>query len=210
MTGVSRATAHAAPVRALARHRRVLGAVCAALALTGAVLVLKPPPAPSTEVLVAARSLDALSALSPSDLAVRSLPREAVPDQALGPGDDPAGRSLTGPVARGEVLTRARIAEPVARAYGPGMVAAPVRLPRALPDGLVSPGSRVDVLAAGGAGGARPARTVVEDRPVVSVAEPDSAGTSAGALVVLAVRPAEARDLAGHAAASRLSVALRS
>ncbi|MUL42333.1 Flp pilus assembly protein CpaB [Streptomonospora sp. PA3] len=205
----------AAPLRALSRYRRALGAVCAALALTGAVLLLRPPAAPSVEVLVAARSLDALSPLSPGDLAVRALPLDAVPQQALGPGDDPAGRSLTGPVARGEVITRARIAEPPARGYGPGLVAAPVRLPQALPPRLLHPGSRIDVLAApdadmaGLGGGAPPARTVVEDRPVITVSEPDAAAGTQGALVVLAVRPDEARALAGHAAASRLSVALR-
>ncbi|KIH96429.1 SAF domain-containing protein, partial [Streptomonospora alba] len=194
---------------------RALGAVCAALALTGAVLLVRPPPTPSTEVLVAARGLDALSALSSGDVAVRALPSEAVPEQALRPGDDPAGRSLTGPVARGEVLTRARIAGPVARGYGPGLVAAPVRLPEDVPTGLLHPGSRVDVLAAGRedaaafGGEPRPARTVVEDRPVISVFEPDAAAGAGGVLVVLAVRPDEAGALAGHAASSRLSVTLR-
>ncbi|GAA1758620.1 SAF domain-containing protein [Streptomonospora arabica] len=205
-----------APLRALARLRRPLGALCAALALTGAVLLLRPPPAPATEVLVAARRLDALSPLAPGDLAVRALPPAAVPEHALRPHDDPLGRSLTGPVTRGEVLTRARIAGPPAHGRDPGLVAAPVRPTGTLPDGLVHPGSRVDVLAAAGGGAAPlggeapPARTVVEDRPVVAVEEAGASGAeSAGPLLVLAVRPAEARALAGHAGTSHLSITLR-
>ncbi|MDT0303162.1 RcpC/CpaB family pilus assembly protein [Streptomonospora wellingtoniae] len=205
-----------APLRALSRLRRPLGALCAALALTGAVLLLRPPPTPATEVLVAARRLDALAPLAPGDLAVRALSPAAVPEHALRPRDDPLGRSLTGPVTRGEVLTRARIAGPPAGGYGPGLVAAPVRPAGTLPDGLVRPGSRVDVLAAPGGdaalhrGEAPSARTVVEDRPVIAVEEPGAAdAASAGPLLVLAVRPAEARALAGHAGVSRMSVTLR-
>ncbi|GAB3437773.1 hypothetical protein GCM10027570_00370 [Streptomonospora sediminis] len=211
------------PLRALSRYRRPLGALCAALALIGAVLLVRPPPEPATAVLVATRALDALSPVASGDFAVRALPPAAVPAHALGPGDDPVGRSLTGPVTRGEVLTRARIAEPPARGYGPGLVAAPVRLPDQGPAALLRPGSRVDVLAAardpgfagdagvagGGAGGSPPASTVVEDRPVIAVPQAGADTGTGGALFLLAVRPDEARALAGHATASRLSVTIR-
>ncbi|MBV2361988.1 SAF domain-containing protein [Streptomonospora nanhaiensis] len=212
--------------RLLARWRRALGAACAALALTGAVLLLRPTPAPTAEVWVAARPLTALEPIAPGDLILRALPAGAVPDGALEPSHPTVGRSLSGPVGRGEVITRARLADPPARGHGPGMVAAPLRVPDPGVVDLLHPGSRVDVLAApadpavataadfGGTGGpaAAPAVTVVEDRPVIAVPDPGSGGGlgggSPGGLVLLAVRPDEARALAGHAA-GLLSITIR-
>ncbi|WP_333486340.1 Flp pilus assembly protein CpaB [Streptomonospora mangrovi] len=194
-------------------------------------LLLRPPPAPTAEVWVAARPLTALEPISAGDLAVRTLPVHAVPEGALSPARSAVGRSLSGPVGRGEVITRARLADPPARGHGPGMVAAPLRVPDPGVVDLLRPGSRVDVLAAApdpaaaGFDGARfggpaaaPAVTVVEDRPVIAVPgpRPDSgagsgggAGGPPGALVLLAVPPHEARALAGHAAGDLLSITIR-
>ncbi|MCK9870951.1 Flp pilus assembly protein CpaB, partial [Nocardiopsis dassonvillei] len=79
----------------------------------------------------------------------------------------------------------------------------------------LSPGSRVDVLAAGGSGDLAPARAgpaveVVSDRPVLALPEEESSGGGeGGALIVVAATPVEARSLAGHAAGSRLSITIR-
>src|SRR5690606_29224452 len=116
------------PALAVARHRGALGCACAALALAGALLVLRPAPEPVEQVLVAARDLSPRSPVGASDTAVRPIPRGAVPDGALPAESDPAGRSLTGPVRRGEVLTTARFADPPAADYGGGLVAVPVRI----------------------------------------------------------------------------------
>ncbi|WP_067972134.1 SAF domain-containing protein [Nocardiopsis trehalosi] len=203
--------------RLLARHRRLLGAACAALALTGAVLLVRPPPEPAARVVVAARALDARAPLSTGDLTTRTVPARLVPDHAVPAGADLAGRSLAGPLARGEILTRARLADPPARHHGDGLVAAPVRLADPGAAALVRPGSRVDVLAAAdpsadpsaafGAGPAPPAATVAADRAVIAVPEP--AADSHGALLLLAVTPAEARALAGHTPAGHLSITIR-
>ncbi|WP_017585523.1 CpaB family protein [Nocardiopsis ganjiahuensis] len=209
------------PLRLLDRHRRAVAAVLAALAAISAVLVLRPPPEPSTEVLVAARDLDAADPLSEGDLTALVLADRAVPDgalepQAVSPGKDAAGLSLNAPVRRGEVLTDARLSDPPALPYGPDLVAVPVRVADPGAVGLLSPGSRVDVLAATGheeLGGppsrAGPAVEVVGGRPVLAVPAESDRGGEGGALILIAATPEEARALAGHATTSRLSVTIR-
>ncbi|GAA1469659.1 Flp pilus assembly protein CpaB [Nocardiopsis exhalans] len=224
------------PLRLLDRYRRAVAAVLAALAAISAVLVLRPPPEPGTEVLVAARDLDAASPLSGDDLTSLLLPDRVVPDgalrpkttapeadsageAALSPPPGPVGLLLNAPVRRGEVLTDARLSDPPALPYGPDLVAVPVRVADPGAVGLLAPGSRVDVLAAtgpgdlGGLGGpparAGPAVEVVGDCPVLAVPAEDDRGGEGGALVLIAATPEEARALAGHATTSRLSVTIR-
>ncbi|WP_344076539.1 Flp pilus assembly protein CpaB, partial [Nocardiopsis metallicus] len=209
-------------------------AALAGLAAISAVLVLRPPPEPGTEVLVAARDLDAASPLSGEDLTSLLLPDRVVPDGALRPetvapeadsadkavpSPGPVGLLLNAPVRRGEVLTDARLSDPPALPYGPDLVAVPVRVADPGAVGLLTPGSRVDVLAAtgpgdlGGLGGppvrAGPAVEVVGDCPVLAVPAEDERGGEGGALVLIAATPEEARALAGHATTSRLSVTIR-
>lgn len=190
------------------------------LALAGTVLLLRPPPEPTVDVLVASRDLTATAPLGDGDTVARSLPRHAVPQGALRPGTDPTGESLTSPVLRDEVVTTARLADPPADEYGDGMVATPVRIVDSGVVAMLDPGSRVDILAAGGdpfggdlgeteAGPAGPATRVVSDRPVIAVpGEDDSVAQDSGALILVAVRPEEARSLAGHSAADQLSVSI--
>lgn len=219
------------PLRLLDRYRRAVAAALAALAAISAVLVLRPPAEPGTEVLVAARDLDAASALSRDDVTSLVLPDRVLPDGALrteasAPGTDPAsgaalapdpvGLRLNAPVRRGEVLTDARLSDPPALPYGPDLVAVPVRVADPGAVGLLTPGSRVDVLAAAGPGdlGGPPVRAgsaveVVGDCPVLAVPAEDDRGGEGGALVLIAATPQEARALAGHATTSRLSVTIR-
>ncbi|MFC3994773.1 RcpC/CpaB family pilus assembly protein [Nocardiopsis sediminis] len=226
-----RGTAPHRAARVLARYRRTAGAVCAVLAAVGAVLLIRPPPAATTDVLVAARDLNGVAPIASGDLVARSLPAAAVPDRAVPAGSDPSGRSLAGPMSRGEVLTRTRLADPPAAAHGPGMVAAPVRVADPGVVALLHPGSRVDILAAAsdplsadlGGGPARPAETVAADRPVIAVpgrggsgtgpggsgVEAGGSGADTGGLLVVAVTPREARDLAGYAVAGSLSITIR-
>ncbi|GAA0991304.1 MULTISPECIES: SAF domain-containing protein [Nocardiopsidaceae] len=200
--------------RLLDRHRRVVAALLAAAALLSAVLAVRPPPEPAGLVLVAARDLDATSPLAAGDLAPRPLPSDAVPDGALPADTEAAGLSLTSPVRRGEVITDARLSDPPAGPYGPGLVAVPVRVSDPGAVGLLSPGSRVDVLAAGSPDEFAPVRAgpaveVVSDRPVLALPAESDRGGGGGALILIAATPAEARSLAGHATASRLSITIR-
>ncbi|GAB3484086.1 SAF domain-containing protein [Nocardiopsis coralliicola] len=216
------------PVRAalaLSRHRRGLAALCAGLALVGALLVVRPPPERVEHLVVAARDLSPLDPVAADAVRTARIAAAAAPDGALRTQQDAVGRLLTGPVRRGEVLTTARFADAPAADYGPGLVAAPVRIADGGAVALLAPGSRVDVLAAaalaGGdfAGPAPPqeAAALAEDRPVIAVPGDGSAapgggaggGGSGGALIVVAVTPGESRRIAGHGAAGPLSLTIR-
>jgi Flp pilus assembly protein CpaB len=200
--------------RLVDRHRRVLATLLTAAALLAAVLAARPLSAPAVHVLVAARDLDASAPVAAGDLTTRALPAPAVPGGALRPDEEAEGRSLNAPVRQGEVITDARLTDPPARAYGPDLVAVPVRVADPGAVALLSPGSRVDVLAATGYGDLPPARAgpaaeVVRDRPVLALPEESSASGEGGALILIAATPVEARELAGHAAHSRLSITIR-
>jgi Flp pilus assembly protein CpaB len=111
-------------------------------------------------------------------------------------------------VRRGEPLTDVRLlgAGLLVEAT-PGLVATPVRLADPAGAALLSPGDRVDVLAAPADGAAPAAPTVAADVTVLAV--PTEVEPADGALVVLATTPATAARLAAAAVASRLSVTVR-
>ncbi|MGI5204312.1 RcpC/CpaB family pilus assembly protein [Spirillospora sp. CA-108201] len=200
----------------LSRLRRPLAALFAAAAAGLALLALRPGPPPSVRVLAAARDLPGGTPLAPSDLRRLDLPPSAVPAGALRAGG--AGRVLAGPMRRGEPLTDARVVGAgLLRGYGPGTVAAPVRLADAGAARLVHPGDRVDVLAvpsgatpANGPPNTRPhwdaARVVVSEVPVIAIPPPDENDPSDGALIVLATDHPQALALA--AAATPLAVTI--
>ncbi|MDA2809182.1 SAF domain-containing protein [Nocardiopsis sp. RSe5-2] len=206
---------------ALARHRGAVGTLCAAIALAGAVLLLRPVPEGGTEVVAAARDLSPLDPVAAADLEVRTLPADAVPEGALRPGEEPVGGSLTGPVRRGEVLTDARLADSPAAGYGPGAAAVPVRVADAEAAALVAPGDRVDLVAAPpGPSEAppgfapdtgRPPAVLAEDRPVVAVPDPQDggAGGTGGAVIVVAAEGDEAAALAAASVRGGIALTIR-
>ncbi|GLU46951.1 hypothetical protein Nans01_13020 [Nocardiopsis ansamitocini] len=183
--------------------------------MAGVVLVLRPPAPALVDVRVAARDLSAVEPLAASDTVVRALPAATVPEGALGPDHPVAGGALRSPVRAGEVLTDVRLAAPPSVGLAADMVAAPVRVADPGAVALLVPGNRIDVLAATTdpisveffAEPARPARTVVTDRPVIAV--PEAAAAEQGALLLIAVTEDEARELAGHAATGPLSITIR-
>lgn len=197
----------------LARLRRPLAALFAAAAAGLALMALSPAPPPSVRVLAAARDLRAGTTLTPSDLRHVSLPPAAVPSGALRSGA--TGRVLAGPMRRGEPLTDARVVgDALLRGYGPGTVAAPVRIADADAVHLLRPGDHIDVLTtratpAPFAPPAEPggARVVVSAAPVVAVPADDEG--QEGALVVLATDRAQAAALAGAAAPLSLTITSR-
>ena len=199
-------------VRAAARWRWLLAGGLAAAAVATGLPVLRPPGPPVAPVLVAARDLHGGAALLDGDVVARELPRDAVPDGALGPGDRLAGRLLAGPVRRGETFTDARVVGPGLLAAVPGgatgLVAVPVRLADRASVALLRPGDRVDVLAAGTSpDGPADAAVVAAAAPVLAV--PTADGDLEGALVVLATTAGSAARLATAAVSSRLSVVVR-
>ena len=86
---------------------------------------LRPAPPPAVGVLVAAHDLASGTLLEPDDLVRQLFAAGAVP---AGVVSDPVGRTLAGPLRRGEPVTDVRLVAPgLARGY-PGLVALPVRI----------------------------------------------------------------------------------
>jgi Flp pilus assembly protein CpaB len=176
-------------------------------------LLAAPAAAPTgTPVLVAARDLAPGVALGPGDVVVRSLPAELVPAGALAEPGTVAGRQVVGGVRSGEALTDVRLLGPVAAVAAAGVPDAagvPVRLADAGVAGLLTPGTRVDLVAAGddgpgavGGGGLRGAGDAGSAAARGGTAGPDGTGGGgtpaastvlAPGAVVLAVLPAPER-----------------
>ncbi|MET7303364.1 SAF domain-containing protein [Embleya sp. NPDC005575] len=182
--------------RVLARHRRGLAALSAAVAVLAVIVAVRPAPAPTGPILVAARDLPAGSTPGPTDLALVAMPTSLQPAGALHAIGQAAGVALTGPLRRGEPVTDVRVARP----GGPrdtGTVALPARFADADAVAVLRPGDRIDVLAAPAADHPGPARLIVP--AAIVVARPTATGSSTGALLILEVPRAVAAELAGVA-----------
>lgn len=194
------------------RTRVPLTALCLGLAAVAALDELRPPPAVTVDVLVAARDLPAGTTLTGPDVRIAHLPPEAaLADARTGGSAGVVGRRTAVPVPAGlplvpGVLAGGRLTGP------PGTVVTAVRLADAAVVRLLSPGDRVDVLAASAAGG--PGATIATGALVLP--SPVASGDSGGLLgagssssdpvpLMLAVRPDEAATLAGAAGTADLS-----
>ncbi|PRY00445.1 SAF domain-containing protein [Allonocardiopsis opalescens] len=192
----------------VARYRRPAAAALCAGAALAALYLVRPPPEPTAAVLAADRDLAAGEVIAAGAVRTVRVPTALLPDGALRPGSRRAGERVAGPVRRGEVLTDARLdARPHPDDFGPGLVAAPVRLTDGGVAALLRPGQRVDLLAAGDATEGAAVR-LAERAPVLEVpqAQPDAVD---GALIVLALTPQQAAQLAAQTIHSHLSVTIR-
>jgi len=152
--------------------RRAAAAVCAAVAVVLLVGVVRPPPVPTTPVLVAARDLEAGALLGITDVRTALLTggEDAVGSVgALQDADALVGRRLTSAMRRGELLTAGRLVprSPADR-LPPGTVAAHLLVVDERSLDLVSAGRRVSLFADTGG----PA--VAEDVLVLAVDTPES------------------------------------
>ncbi|MEU4373569.1 SAF domain-containing protein [Pseudonocardia alni] len=189
--------------------RRVLAAALAVAAVVVALL-----PAAGDErvpVLVAARDLAPGTALGPADVVVASWPPALAPAGALTAPDAVAGRLLAGPVTAGEPIGELRLVGSALAVVtgGPGASAVPLRPADPAVAALLSPGSRVDVVAGGPDG----ARVLAARAGVVAVLPPapGAAGARAdpGPLVLVALPEAEATAVAAATLAGEVTVTLR-
>jgi Flp pilus assembly protein CpaB len=208
--------------RAVARHRRLLAAGLAAGSVAAGLSVLAPPPDPTVDVVVATRDLSPGAALTADDVRVQALPAAAVPDGSVADPATLVGTAVAGAVRRGEPLTDVRLVGAGLLGAAAGLVAAPVRLAEDDVSALVRAGDVVDVVAASApdpVGQALTAPSVTAmPRPsalakvvaaaALVLAVPADQTASGGTLVLLAVTPRVATELAGAAVSSRLSVEL--
>lgn len=206
--------------RAVLAHRRVLAAGLAAGAVALGLHAVRPPAPQTIEVLAAARDLPAGVAVAEGDLTTVALATNVVPSGALAASAEVVGRSLTGPVRRGEPITDVRLLGPslldglagTSSAQPGGLVATAVRVADAESVSLVRAGDRVDLLATPVGLGTEVGETRTVAAEVVVLAVPAAADGSAatgGALVVVAATEEQAADLAGAAVTSRIAVTLR-
>ncbi|MBA0125541.1 flagellar biosynthesis protein FlgA [Haloechinothrix sp. YIM 98757] len=191
--------------RALAASLFALAAALA-LAPTGADVAAEP-------VLTTTADLASGSELEPGDLRVTTMPTDLAPAGALDSPDAAVGKVLSGAARAGEPLTDARLIEE----YGgelsghPGKTAVPVRLSDAGVAELLRPGTTVDVIAPGTA--EQDGRVVAEEATVLTVRADtedrlDGLGGS-GRLVLLALDPGTASDVAAVSLHSPVTVTLR-
>ncbi|WP_456846094.1 SAF domain-containing protein [Cellulomonas sp. P5_C6] len=192
------------------RARFLVAAVCLGIAAGCTAQALRPPDPPTSALVVAAREIPAGTTLTSADVRVVRVPVALAPDGAVTDPGSVVGASAAVPLAAGVPVLAGLLAADDVRGP-PGTVVATVRLADPAVAGLLSPGVRVDVLAATAEGGPG---TVVATRALVLPVAHRAAGAGALGLggsgdtsvpVLLAVAPAEAPALAGAAASALLS-----
>ncbi|MFI2753311.1 RcpC/CpaB family pilus assembly protein [Cellulomonas sp. P22] len=210
--GVSRSARR--PLRLLLwRARLLIAATLVGGACAVTVAELRPPPAPADLVVVAARSLAAGAVLGARDLATARLPRDAAPSGAASTSNDLLGRTVAVDVPAGLPLVEGVVAAPVLEGP-PGTVVAPVRFADQGVAALLTPGTRVDVLAAASDGADQGGRSLARSALVLAGPADATTATGLGGLgdtsgqappVLLAVSPADAEALAGAGSWATLS-----
>ncbi|MET9327695.1 Flp pilus assembly protein CpaB [Tsukamurella sp. NPDC003166] len=211
-TGVERMRAALRPgwARTLTARRAAAGAL-AVVALI--VAVTSRPSGPQTQVLVAARELGPGGKLVGEDLVMRTVPADLAPQDALTRPDEAVGRSVTGPVGAGEILTGRRVlSDRTAGFIRPGSRLVPIALQDAATMDLLRPGDVVDVVAqrkprAGERDDGAP--SVLARSATVAVAAAAQASRQQARTVMLAMSEAEAHAVAAAALSSPLSVVFR-
>jgi pilus assembly protein CpaB len=187
--------------------RRVAAAVLVALA---AVVALYPQRDhfPGDVVVVAARDLSPGTVVEASQLTLRRLPAESIPDGAAKATAAVLGRTLAAPVRRGETLTDVRLTGPdLVRsiANSPEMVSVPLRL--ADPDvaTLLYAGATVDVVTAGPQQG-EPVMLARGARVLAVLQSGSRTGEHDGKLVLVALDPVAATRVAATSISHDLTV----
>ncbi|GHJ59109.1 hypothetical protein NOK12_16270 [Nocardioides sp. OK12] len=194
--------------RSLLARRRPLAALLSAVAVLAGLHVTTQPPPATVPVLVAARDLPGGAVLGPGDLVTVDFSPASVPE---GLAEAPLGEVLAAPLARGEVVSRARLVGPgLAQSAPSGVAALPVRLPDPEAVALLRVGDRIDLVATDPAEGG--SRVVALDVAVLALPPPDGAPGSAasglsGRVVVLGVPAPVVTTISEAAARSFLSYA---
>lgn len=199
--------------RILLRYRRTIAALLVGLAVLLIVERLSSRTEVGRPVLVATSDLSAGTRLTAGHVAVVRVPERVVPGHALASAAAALGRTLSGPLRVGQILTDlSLVGRSLVAGYPPGVVAAPVQVRDGTVVRLLRVGDRLDVFAA--RSDAALANLVVRGAAVLALPRPDGGnplgtlGDEEGGLVILAVTEGEASALAQAAATAPVSVAL--
>ena len=194
--------------RAVLWHRRLLAAGLGAGAVALAIHAADAEPE-TVPLVVAARDLPGGGVLREADLVTTDALPAAVPAGMVTDIDSALGRLLAGPVRRGEAITDVRLVGPsLLEGWGDGLLAVPVRIADSGAVTIARPGELIDLIAApvDGQGEAGPIAIGV---PVLAIPAQTEGGLHAdGALIIVAVNPAQAADLAEAAVSARISLAI--
>ena len=180
-------------------QRALIAVALAAGALSGILYYVS---AQRTPVVVAARDVDASHSLVADDLAIVSLPADAVPQGALADTAGAVGKLPRAPLWRGQILLGSALSDEAASFHtgltvpiGMRAVALPVANAAQAVGGAIVPGARVDVVAVPVVGRAPAGRTtevLLQAAMVLDVRSetgaPFGPGLSKGAVSTLAER----------------------
>lgn len=192
--------------RAIARHRRSIAALSAALAVVATITALQPDRGPTVTVLTAARTVAAGATLTDADVARTAVPAALVPADALIEPSDAVGLAVNAPVGERTILTRASVATGQALAR-PGMVVVALPLTDEALAPLVRPGAHLDLFGSTPDGPG----VLAADVRVVAAPQPETGlgGLPGGRVVLIEVTPTVAATLAAGVRAGGVTIAVR-
>lgn len=156
--------------RAASWHRQRLAAVAAAVAVGATIMAVRPAPAPTVSVWVAAENLPSGLTVTEQHLTRAAWPAEVVPERAITDPDEVLGRIVAAPLTRGSPLTATVVIGP--HSTEPGRVLVPVTLSDRTVLSVLRVGDRIDLLATGPEGPV----TVARDARVAALPHRGSGG----------------------------------
>lgn len=195
--------------RAFRWHRRGLAALLVAVAVLAGLSALSQRDATGVPVVVAARTIAGGAELTAADLVVTRLPAVAVPEGSFSSAEPMLGRTVVTEVPTRRVLTASDLLGETGR-VARGKVALPVRFGESATVPLLRVGARVDILGPSTEGSGY--GVVAGDVRVAAIPDLTDSGLLGGGrsnLVLVEVTTTQATQIAGAAAVSELSFALR-
>ncbi len=184
-------------------HRRTIGACAAVICFLATVWVLSPT-SEGIGVIITTRDLPLGATLSADDLAVVKVPTTVVPQGALSDAQSIIGRTLTGPVTRGTMLTEVSTTS-LREISDNGRALVPFRVKDASLVALLEVGRHIKVVGSATDGSVI---NVADDVEIVNLPPPQDTGigSSNGALIVVAADNETAARLAAAAGQMDLGV----
>ncbi|WP_028709022.1 SAF domain-containing protein [Propionicicella superfundia] len=195
--------------RAISWHRRALAVVAAVLGTVLLASALAPAEPASAWAVVTTRAVPAGEVLAATDVTRVRLPERSLPDLLVSDPADVVGRMALGPLPRNTILSTAAVFTSGDLQASPGKAIMPLRLQEEGLQGLLTVGTRVDLIGFSSATGS--AQVLARDVRIVAIPTVAASGTfqtsaGEGMLVLIEVSPDAASALATAAVASRLTV----
>ncbi|MDI9629123.1 MAG: SAF domain-containing protein [Acidobacteriota bacterium] len=195
-------------VRAARWHRRALGTIAAIICLFSVLSVLAPQEPETTPALVAGHALAAGTLLTETDLRTVEIPLAYLPEGALVDSAEAIGRTLTGALTAGSVLTSASTLSGRNGGAGPNERLVPFRVPDSTTAALLQVGDRITVVGATVDGTAIDLASGVRVAALPAAGGNGSLGGESGAVVVVAADPQTAATLAAASTQMRMAIVL--